>query len=90
MTPEQMVVAAELLEKAEIQHRQDTGYGNSTVRAIAQSLRRGSLSSAQAEWYNDGDKVHTYPNLTDALTQILGCRLHHVHQCQSWICKKFR
>jgi hypothetical protein len=88
MTPEEMTAAAERLEQAEREHRQETGYGNATTRCIALSLRKGFLSSALAEWFNDGDKVHAYPKLRAVITQALGCRLHHQHDCSHWICKR--
>ena len=83
-----MIAAAEILEQAEAQHQKDTGYPNHTVKGIVKSLRHGSLSAAQAEWYCDGDKVRFHTKLGQAVIQVLGCRLHHQHDCKNWICRK--
>jgi hypothetical protein len=80
-----MLAAAILLEDAEKAYKEKTGYGNSIVRSIAQSLRRGDICSAQLQWYNDGDKLAK--PLRDSVIRLLGCRLHHTHDCQNWICK---
>jgi hypothetical protein len=89
MTSEQMIQAADLLDRLEAQNKADTGYGSCTVRGIANSLRHGDdtgLSAAQSEWHCDGDKVYQHPKLRQALIDILGCRLHHTHDCTHWIC----
>jgi hypothetical protein len=88
MTKEEMLSAEILLRRAEIDHRAKTGYGNNTVRCIANSLTHGSLESAQAEWRTDGDKLHLYPELKKVVIQVLGCRLHFKQNCDSFICKE--
>jgi hypothetical protein len=80
------MAAAILLETAERTHKQTSGYGSSTVRGIAQSLRHNCIEAAQAEWYSDGDKLHQHPTLEALVISVLGCRLHFEHNCTHWIC----
>lgn len=88
MTPDEMEAAANYLLQLEGEHKAKTGYGSATIRGIANSLQHHSVSAAQCEWHNDGDKLWQYPTLREAVIKILGCRLHSQHNCDNWMCKK--
>ena len=81
MTPEEMSLTAARLDQ--LQSVENDGRGISCVRAIVHYLRRGELSSAIAIRRIEGDKTRSYPKVEKALTEIFGCRMHAVKDCEN-------
>jgi len=84
LTPEQMSALAEELDA--LQAVENDGRGIRHVHAIATYLSRGEYDIAFGIYQTDGDKTNMYPRVKNFLSDRMGCRLHGVRNCPSWIC----
>lgn len=66
------------------------GRGSNTVKTILSEIDRGDSKSAEATWDWDGDKLHQYPELHITVIELLGCRSHHAHNCENWLCAELK
>lgn len=61
--------------------------GSGTARMIAKHLADGNVQCAMDHYDYDGDKLRQYPDLNRVVAYHLGCRIHHMVGCSSWMCK---
>lgn len=56
----------------QMQQTKNNGRGVCCIRTIIAYLKIGNYESAKAVYYNESDKICSYPDIHNLLTQILG------------------
>jgi hypothetical protein len=88
MEPTKEWVQQKRSELWQLQSQENDGRGIRCVQDICFYLFHGDFNKALAVRQLDGDKTRSYPNVELLLTEIFGCRLHGVHNCNGWLCKQ--
>lgn len=60
---------------------------NITTYLIASWVQQGKLDAAKREYLRDGDKISDV--YLPLVREILGCRLHQLHNCDNFFCQRF-
>lgn len=74
----------------ELNAKENEGKGISCVESFIKCVERNDIKTAKFVYIHDGDKIRSYPKIQQWFYENLGCRIHNVIDCDSWLCKEIR